>query len=64
MNDTKVAVAGEAATAAASWDSSAVSRRVGELRRAAENVVTAHPYASLGTSIVAGIVLGWWVKRK
>ena len=29
-----------------------------------EQLVVAHPVASLSAAVVAGVVFGWWVKRK
>ncbi len=42
----------------------ATVKQAKQLLKEAENVVISHPVAALSVAIVAGVAVGWWVKRK
>ena len=35
-----------------------------QIQQRAEKLITSHPVAALSVAVVAGLALGWWVKRK
>ncbi|MEO8495752.1 MAG: hypothetical protein ABI614_11820 [Planctomycetota bacterium] len=57
------------ATSSASSDEAnriaeAVTEQAKQLQKRAEQLITSHPVAALGVAVIAGLVIGWWVKRK
>jgi ElaB/YqjD/DUF883 family membrane-anchored ribosome-binding protein len=41
-----------------------VAKQAKQLQKHAEQLITAHPVAALSIAVVAGLAVGWWVKRK
>lgn len=41
-----------------------VAKQATQLQKHAEQLITAHPVAALSIAVVAGLAVGWWVKRK
>lgn len=45
-------------------EASQLQQRLNQALAQAEQLVTKYPVAVLGTAVVAGVVLGIWIKRK
>lgn len=43
---------------------STIVKQAKQLQENAEKLITEHPVAALSVAVVAGLALGWWVKRK
>lgn len=41
-----------------------VTKQATQLQKHAEQLIIAHPVAALSIAVVAGLAVGWWVKRK
>jgi ElaB/YqjD/DUF883 family membrane-anchored ribosome-binding protein len=41
-----------------------IAKQAKQLQKNAEKLITEHPVAALSVAVVAGLALGWWVKRK
>lgn len=55
-----------ASTTSAEMDelASHIANQAIQIQQKAEKLITSHPVAALSVAVVAGLALGWWVKRK